>query len=94
MGHFHDRVKAIGKTVREAQNNACDQFMYENGQRYDIRDVTLIQKVRDVPPKKWVVTGSMRINGRSEQVQEQVEDTTAPKSEWLGEWEFEIHSHA
>jgi NifU-like protein involved in Fe-S cluster formation len=89
MGHFHDRVKEIGKTVKEAENRACDQFMYENGQRYDIRDVKMIRKVRDVPPKKECKV----LKGKYTYITME-EDPTAPKSEWLGEWEFEIHSHA
>ncbi len=89
MGHFHDRVKSIGKNVKDAENRACDQYMYENGQRYDIRDVKMITKIRDVPPTKLVERriGTLRYA-------ESVENTDAPISEWLGEWEFEIHSHA
>jgi hypothetical protein len=94
MGHFHDTVKAIGKTKRDAQNNACDDFLRENGERYDIRDVKALRYIRDVPPKKWVETGTMRINGRTEKVLEQKEELDAPREKWLGEWEFEIHSHA
>lgn len=95
MGHFYENVTATGKTVKDAENNACDAFLYENGHRHNIRDVKMIKKIRDVPPKKWAYLGNTtRINGRTERIQEQVEDLDAPKSEWLGEWEFEIHSHA
>jgi Cu/Ag efflux pump CusA len=89
MGHFNDIVKGIGATRKEAQNNACSDFLREQGERYDIRDVKVIRKIRDVPPKKILEEKK----GRNIYIT-MVDDVDAPKDKWLGEWEFDIHSHA
>lgn len=94
MGHFHDKVRVIGKTVKDAKREAHEAFMYENGHRYNIYEIIEVKKVREIPPIKLVVTGQRRQGNKLVDITEQQKDLDAPKSEWFGEWEFDIHSHA
>lgn len=103
MGHFHDTIRGIGKNKAEAQASALADFFYENGHRYNLREVEESTFIRKVPPKKWTETGRMRIGERmpSGYIQwkdvprmEYREDPSLPESDWLEEWEFLIHTHA
>ena len=91
MGHFHDKRKAIGKNKKDAENRAYSDYLNEMGSRYDIRDIKAVKFIREVPPKKKV-TKTWRGETYTDYTNE--DDLTAPKSEWMQEWEFEIHSHA
>jgi hypothetical protein len=88
MGHEDITLRGKGKNKQEAYRNALDDFFHENGHRYHVSEDLSSKKLRDVPPKKEKRTpkgGNVYITYE--------EDPTAPKSEWLEEWEFEIDFH-
>lgn len=106
MGHFNTIVRGAGKDRREAQQVAVQEFLHEHGHRHDVRDITPLRMIRKVPPHKWVqreafrtVPTFPRFGGSGSMTEkiilhEYAEDATAPQSEWLEEWEFDLHTHA
>lgn len=88
MGHFNNTVTGTGKDKIEARRDAIDQFITENGNRHSVRDCKAVSMVK-VPPKKPVTVKNGRFSSTSYQT-----DPTAPQSEWLEEWTFELHTHA
>jgi hypothetical protein len=89
MGHFHETVRGIGKDRAEAVRNGIDDFMRENGTRHSVRDTSKFKLLRKVPPERMV---EEVIGGRKYLTNKP--DESAPKREWLEEWEFELHTHA
>lgn len=89
MGHFYDTIKAEGKNRADAQANAVDEFLQENGHRHEVRDVSQGRLIEKVPP--MVMVEEQRGNTSYFTPRR---DPTAPQSKWLEVWEFELHTHA
>lgn len=89
MGHFYEDITGVGRDKHEAQRAAIDDFLWENGNRHSVREVLNPVLVKKVPPKKMV---KERRYGKTFLVQ--IEDRTAPQSDWLEEWRFTLHTHA
>ena len=89
MGHFHNTIVGKGKTRKEAQNNAIDDFLYEEGNRHDVRDCSGGECIKKVPPMHTV---KKKKGGNTFITSEANED--APKDQWLEVWQFELHTHA
>lgn len=99
MGHFTHTVTATGKNRREAERNAIDRVLREEGTRHDYRDTERAAFVKKVPPLKAVRRQRPRFDYRTgRQVMDTIitsePDPNAPEAEWLEEWEFDIHTHA
>lgn len=88
MGHFNTNITGIGRNKNEAKNDAIDQFLCENGNRHSVRDCKGL-KMEKVPPKKQVE----KKVGRHTYITME-ENPTAPQSEWLEKWTFDLHTHA
>jgi hypothetical protein len=92
-GHFYEMVVAVGKNRKEAERNAIDEFLLENGHRHSVRGVDKARLIEKVPPNKQKET--VRGRGRDSMTYvEYLPDPTAPENEWLEKWEFELHTHA
>lgn len=90
MGHFYNTVRGKGKDRREAERDAIDSFLYENGNRHDVRDVGKARLIVTVPPMGlhyFTKSGQEVFDGTKP-------NTSAPREQWLQEWEFELHTHA
>ena len=98
MGHFHTTVEGRGKNRQEAQRDAVQSFLHENGHRHSVYDVSKPQLVRKIPPMKWVEKKSYGLNdwGRHQSFTTlcQEPDPAAPPDQWVEEWSFELHTHA
>ena len=88
MGHFNNIITGCGKNQVEARRDAIDQFMSENGERHSVRECKPLKMVK-VPPQKPVIVKNGRFSTTSYQ-----SDPTAPQSEWLEQWSFDLHTHA
>ena len=89
MGHHHNTIRGRGKNRAEAQQSAIEEFLYENGHRHDVRDVTNARFIGKFPPM-----GVITRKGRHEHHDYTKPNTAAPPEEWLEEWEFDLHTHA
>ena len=89
MGHFNNMIVGTGKNRREAEADAIDEFIMENGHRHDVRDVSKAKLIKTVPPMKNVEEPM----GKDIYIRS-VPNEDAPKNEWLEVWEFELHTHA
>lgn len=89
MGHHYNTVTGIGRNRREASEQAIADFLHEHGHRHSLRGTAKAKLLRKVPPQK---THEER-RGAMTYVS-QVDDPEAPLSQWLEEWEFELHTHA
>lgn len=89
MGHFYTTIQGIGMTQAEAQANAIGEFLYEEGQRHNVRGIDKAVLLKKVPPLKTVETRK----GPYVYVT-QVDDPTAPPDTWRELWQFELHTHA
>ncbi|MBU0493917.1 MAG: hypothetical protein KKB13_18875 [Chloroflexi bacterium] len=97
MDHFDTTIIARGHNVDEAEVQARAEFYEMHGRRHDISKVTPVRMIAKVPPRKHVLTlmgCNQRLGRPGYSKFEQVDDETAPESEWLEQWEFAIHSHA
>jgi hypothetical protein len=97
MGHFYTEVTATGKDRQEAQAAAIADFLFENGQRHSVREVTKPRLLRRVPPKvrrETLKQGKPWLGMPNYVIVEMVEDLSAPKRDWLEEWQFTLHTHA
>lgn len=89
MGHFSTTVRGKGKNQREAERNAVDEFLHENGDRHSIRHVINPKFIEQVPPM-----GVESCEGRTTIFDFTKPNVAAPKTEWLELWEFTLESHA
>jgi hypothetical protein len=89
MGHFHTTIKGRGADRSEAESNAIDDFLREQGNRHSVRDVTKPRLIGKVPPM-----GVITKRGRDTYHDYTKPNVDAPKDQWLEEWEFELHTHA
>ena len=98
MGSYNETIVGRGKNKKEALREAWDQYVFENGHRCSLRETESAKKLRDVPPIKPMSEMKRVRNafGRVETVEfvSSKEDPSAPKSEWLEEWEFEVWVHS
>lgn len=85
MGHHYNTIRGVGKDRQEAQSRAIDDFLYEEGHRHSVRGVDKAELIQKVPPMRIVTEGNFMFNKP---------DPNAPESEWLEEWQFELHTHA
>ena len=88
MGHHYNTATGTGKNKDEAKRDAIDSFLNEEGNRHSVRDCKALSMIK-VPPKKPVTVKNGRYTSTSYQT-----DPTAPQSEWLEQWTFELHTHA
>ena len=88
MGHHYNTITGTGKNQGEAKREAIDDFLNMEGNRHSIRECKAMSMVK-VPPKKPVTVKNGRFSSTSWQI-----DPTAPQSEWLEQWTFELHTHA
>jgi len=88
MGHHHHTVRGRGKNRSEAQLSAIDEFFYEHGHQYDLREVVSARLIGKVPPMGIVIR-----RGRDEILDYTKPNTAAAPEEWLEEWEFVLHTH-
>lgn len=86
MGHENTTITGIGKNQIEAKRDAIDQFLCEHGRRHSVRECKTLKMVK-VPPKK-----EFKEPGRYGSIYYK-EDPTAPQSEWLEQWSFDLHTH-
>ena len=89
MGHFHTVIVGEGKDRKEAERNAIDDFLYEEGHRHDVRGIDRAKKLKDVPPMHTV---EKREGPHTIITSER--NHSAPKKDWNEVWEFELHTHA
>jgi hypothetical protein len=89
MGSYNEFMTGRGKNKSEAYRNACDEYIHENGHRCSIRDTIKAKMVKRVPPDKMQET----VIGRNTFIASRP-DETAPESEWLEVWEFEVWVHS
>lgn len=89
MGHFYTTVRGRGLNRQEAESNAIDEFLHEEGHRHSVRDVSKAKFLRKVPP-----LGVTRVERGREVHDYTAPNTEAPQDQWLEEWSFELHTHA
>jgi hypothetical protein len=87
MGHHNNTISGVGKNKEEAKREAIADFMAQEGNRHSVRDCKALSMVK-VPPKKlFKEPGKYGASYYKE-------DPTAPQSEWLEKWTFDLHTHA
>jgi len=88
-GHFYTTVEGKGKTKMEAQRNAVDDYLYENGRRHSVREILSPKFIRKEPPMgvTYVQNGVTHHDYTKP-------NTAAPEKDWVEVWEFELHTHA
>jgi hypothetical protein len=84
MGHFNTTITGTGKNKEEAKSIAIYNFLAEEGERHSVRDCKALSMVK-VPPKNPIKDGKYTVYQP---------DPTAPQSEWLEQWTFDLHTHA
>jgi hypothetical protein len=89
MGSYNEFLTGRGKNRAEALRAAWDEYVEENGTRCSLRPPIKGRLLRTVPPVKPMAKVERGIEYRWS-----AEDPTAPKSEWLEEWEFEVWVHS
>jgi predicted nucleic acid-binding Zn-ribbon protein len=88
-GHFYTTVEGKGKNKQEAQRAAIDEFLYEHGNRHDVREVLDPKFIRKEPPMgvTYVERGVTHHDYTKP-------NTAAPEKDWVEVWEFNLHTHA
>jgi len=89
MGHHYNYITGIGRNKREAQSDAIEKFLDEEGNRHSVRGIESSELLKKVPPNHNVTTKEGQYD-----VVRSVPNTDAPKDQWLEVWEFELHTHA
>jgi len=97
MGHFTAVITATGEDQREAEGAAIAQFYRENGTQCNLQELKDAVLLRKVPPTKQVEERQTRrglYGPQTVTIVRTVEDTGAPPSEWLEEWQFTWDYHS
>ena len=98
MGSYNEFVTGKGKSKAEAFDNAWRDYVDENGHRCSFRGEIKAKLLRTEPPlKRHVEKGApVRFKGRMEPMEiiSMQPDPTAPTSEWVQVWEFEVWVHS
>jgi hypothetical protein len=89
MGHHHNTIVGTGKNRKEAQREAIDEFLEEEGHRHSVRDCSGGHCIKKVPPQHTV----KKKEGSNTYITSEP-NHDAPKDQWLEVWEFELHTHA
>jgi hypothetical protein len=88
MGHFYTTVIGIGRTRDDAESAAIGEFLYEEGNRHNVRGISNAVLLESVPPLKEVHTR----RGPYVYITREP-DPSAPLGQWLERWQFELHTH-
>jgi hypothetical protein len=90
MGHFYETIRGEGATRAEAQSDAIDRFLCEEGTQHSVRGVSKARFLGKVPPR-----GVIYRDKRGNEVHDYTRrNEAAPPEAWLEQWEFELHTHA
>jgi len=89
MGHFTTEVTGRGKNRAEAERNAIDEFLHENGHRHDVRGVENAKLLRTEPPMGLVTKQGIHVC-----LDYTKPNTDAPKDQWVEVWSFALNTHA
>lgn len=90
MGHFYTRAKGEGRSRQDAERDAIDRFIQENGTRHSVRGTSSHRLLERTPPM-----GVTRTEPDGTVVRDFTRrDSQAPQSQWNEVWELELHTHA